>query len=116
MARFYGKVGFGETVAVAPGSDVYQDVVTEYSYFGDVLRNTRRSQEGQYLNNDLSVNNSISIVADAYARENFHKIRCVEFNSIWWTVPTVEVAHPRLILSLGEVYNGPTPVPAEDDS
>jgi len=74
--RFFGVVGYGHTVNTAPG--VYEEAITEKSYFGDVIRNTRKLTEGQVVNDDLSVDNSISIVADAYASENFFAIRyCV---------------------------------------
>jgi hypothetical protein len=106
MARFHGKVGYGGTVEESPG--VYVDEITERVYFGDVLRNTRQLSEGENLNKDLSVANTISIVADAYAREHFFDVRYVEWAGGFWTVSAVEVQAPRLVLSLGEVYSGPT--------
>jgi hypothetical protein len=106
MAKFHGDIGYGETVETAPG--VWQDSIVEYSYFGDVVRNTRRLQEGETLNNDLSVGNSISVVADAYANEHFFAIRYIKWAGALWTVSDVEVQSPRLLLRLGGVYNGPT--------
>lgn len=103
--RFYGKVGYGVTVETAPG--VWEDVITEFSYFGNVVRNTLTFQDGESVNNDLSVSNSISIVADAYANEHFFAIRYVEWGGSLWTVSSVEVQRPRLLLRLGGVYNGP---------
>lgn len=109
MARFNGKVGYGETVETAPG--VHEDQITERTYFGEVVRNTRRLREGEKVNDDLSVGNSISIVADAYASEHFFAIRYVEWAGSLWKVTEVEVQRPRLLLRLGGVYNGPTPAP-----
>jgi hypothetical protein len=105
--RFSGKVGYGVTVETAPGVHVNQ--MTEYTYFGDVLRNSLKFQSGESVNNDLSVSNSISIVADAYAREHFFAIRYVEWAGTKWSVVDIEQQSPRLILRLGGVYNGPTP-------
>ena len=105
MARFFGRVGYGETGETSPG--VWVDDIVERSYFGDVVRNARKSSEGENLNNDLSVQNSISIMADAYANDHFFAIRYVEWAGTLWTVSRVEVQSPRLILTLGEVYNGP---------
>lgn len=105
MAKFYGKIGYGETVESAPG--VWSDSIVEHSYYGDVVRNTRRLQEGENLNNDLSVGNSISIVADAYANNHFFAIRYIEWAGALWAVSDVEVQSPRLLLRLGGVYNGP---------
>lgn len=112
MAKFYGEIGYGETQEVAAG--VYEDVITEVKYYGDVIRNTRKLQEGENLNNDLSVGNSISVVADAYANEHFFAIRYIRWAGALWTVSTVEVQSPRLLLRLGGVYNGPTYSPPVD--
>jgi hypothetical protein len=105
MAKFRGVIGYGESVKTAPG--VFSETIVEYTYSGDIIRNSRGLQEGQYLNNDLSVGNSVSIVADAYAVEHFFAIRYVEWAGALWTVSDVEVQSPRLILRLGGVYNGP---------
>jgi hypothetical protein len=110
MARFFGRVGYGETVESAPG--VWTDEIVEYSYYGDVIRNARNLQDGENLNKDLSVQNSISIVADQYANEHFFAIRYVEWAGVLWTISSVEVQSPRLLLRIGEVYNGPTPAAA----
>lgn len=107
MAKFFGEIGYGETVETPSGSGVWVDNIVERSYFGDVVRNTRKLQEGEQLNNDISVNNSISIVADAYANEHFFAIRYIRWMGALWTVSDVEVQSPRLLLRLGGVYNGP---------
>ncbi len=88
MARFFGRIGYGESVETAPG--VWEDVIVERSYYGDVIRNARNLREGENLNFDLSVQNSIRIVADAYANEHFFNIRYVEWAGALWTVSSVE--------------------------
>jgi len=108
MARFYGDIGYGETVEDPPRSGVWVDRITEVAYYGDVIRNTRRLDESENLNSDISVGNSISVVADQYAIEHFVLIKYVRWAGVLWTVTSVEVRSPRLILSLGSVYNGPT--------
>lgn len=106
MARFFGKVGFGETEEVRPG--VWEDIITERSYFGDVVRNTRQVRENQESVIDtVLVQNSISIVADGYANEHIFAIKYVEWKGKPWEVDTVNVEAPRLLLRLGKVYNGP---------
>jgi hypothetical protein len=107
MARFYGRVGYGSSEESAPG--VWTDTIVERSYFGDVVRNTRHSSEGENLNSEITVRNSVSIVADDYATSHIQAIKYVEYSGTLWTVSDVEVQRPRLILRLGEVYNGPTP-------
>lgn len=109
MARFFGEVGYGATLETPTGSGIWVDTINEIAYFGDVIRNTRKMEPGEYLNDDLSVGNSISVVADQYAIDHFFKIKYVRWAGVLWTVTQVEVRGPRLILSLGSVYNGPTP-------
>lgn len=109
MARFYGAVGYAETIQHPPNSGVWVDLITEQNYMGDIVRNTRKLDGGEKLNNDISVGNSISIVASPYTIQNFFNIRYVRWMGVLWTVTNVEVKSPRLILSLGGVYNGPTP-------
>lgn len=104
MAKFYGKIGFIETQETSPG--VWTEAVVERNYYGDLLRNTRRLDSSEYLNDNLSISNQISIVADPYAYENFHSIKYAEFMNAKWKVSSVDVQYPRLILDLGGVYNG----------
>lgn len=106
MAKFFGVIGYATSVEKAPG--VWDNEIVEYSYYGDVVRNTRKLREGESVNNDLSVNNSISIVADAYANEHFFAIAYIKWAGTLWTVSDVEVQSPRLLLRLGGVYHGPT--------
>jgi len=109
MARFCGEVGYGVLEENPSDSGVWVDVITEVPYFGDVIRNTRKLEAGDGLNDNLSVNNSISIIANEYANQHFFEIKYVRWEGVLWTVTSVEVKAPRLILSLGSVYNGPTP-------
>jgi len=102
--RFFGTVGYVETVESAPG--VWTESSTERSYSGDVLRNTRRWQPGENLNDNVSINNSISIIADPYAYQNLEKIKFVEWMGVFWKVTNIDVQRPRLILTIGGVYNG----------
>lgn len=106
MAKFYGSVGYGEQVKTAPG--VVDEQIVVRKYYGDVVRNSRGLENADSVNYDISVGNSISIVADAYASEHFFAIRYVEWAGTLWTVADVEVRHPRLLLRLGGVYHGPT--------
>lgn len=107
MAKFYGKVGYGEQVETKPG--VWENVITERSYYGDIVRNTRNSQDTQFVNDDITVNNSISVVADAYAHNHIFAMKYIVWAGVYWTVQSVDVQAPRLILRLGGMYNGPRP-------
>lgn len=102
--KYYGTVGYADTVETSPG--VWEEVVTERKYTGDILRNRKSYQGGQNLNDNLNVNVSISIVADPYAIKHFHTIRYIEWQGARWQVTDVDVQYPRLELSIGGVYNG----------
>lgn len=104
MAKYYGAIGYAETVETSPG--VWEERITERSYYGDVIKNNRNLQNSEYLNDNINVSNQISIVADPYAIANFHAIRYAEFMGTKWKVPSVDVQTPRLLLSLGGLYNG----------
>lgn len=104
MAKFYGKIGYANTVETKPG--VYEEQIVERSYYGDLIRNTRRLQSADQVNDDINISNEISIVADPYATNNFHTMRYAIFMGTKWKISNVEVSYPRLILTLGGVYNG----------
>lgn len=104
MGKWVGKIGYAVTEETTPG--VWVEQITERTYYGDIIRNTRRLQTSDKLNDDINVSNEISIVADPFARDNFHAMRYIEFMGTRWKVSSVEVQYPRLILSLGGVYNG----------
>lgn len=106
MAKFYGPIGYAQQVETKPG--VWEEQIVEKFYRGDVLRNTRRLQSTDKVNDDINVGNEISIVADPFANGNFHSMRYVGFLGTRWKVSNVDVQYPRLILTLGGIYNGPT--------
>lgn len=112
MAKWFGKIGYAETVETDPG--IYVEKITEREYYGDVTRNTRNLQTSGSVNDNVNISNNISIVADPFANQNFHSMRYVEFMGALWKVSNVEVQHPRLILSVGGVYNGETPTTTDD--
>lgn len=106
MNKFYGPVGYIVDTETAP--DVHRNIPTEVNYYGDILKNTKRFVQGEDLNDDLTVSNIISIVADEFANNNFHAIRYIKWMGAYWKVTSVEVQRPRLILTIGGVYNGDT--------
>lgn len=97
-------IGYGITKETVPG--VWVDTIIEKEAYGDILKNSRQMDSSDKVNSDISINNRISIVADPYIQENFQFIKYVKFLGISWRVSSVEVEYPRLILTLGGVYNG----------
>ena len=104
MAKWYGVIGYAETVETKPG--IWEEQITERDYYGDLFRNSRRLQSTDKVNDDINISNQLSIVADPYAINNFYSMRYAEFSGAKWKITDVEVQCPRLILTLGGVWNG----------
>ena len=103
MAKFCGVIGYAITRELEPG--IYVEEIVENEYYGDVIRNTRRLREAAKVNDDINISNQISIVADPFANNNFHAMRYIMFMGAKWKIIEVEVQYPRLILSIGGLYN-----------
>lgn len=105
MAKYFGNVGYRETNETEPG--IWEEVITPRPYYGDVIKNYVRNVNNEFMSTNKTPEcaNSLSILADPYAFENFHNIVYAEFMGTKWTVSNVDVQYPRLILALGGVYN-----------
>lgn len=107
MAKFYGPIGYGITVETSPG--VWTDTIVERNYRGDVLQNYRKISSGESINDNIDVSNRLSIISDPFAMQHFHTIKYVKWMGAYWKVTTVDASQrPRLILTVGGVYNGET--------
>ena len=104
MPKFYGSIGYAISKETAPG--VWVEDIVEHYYSGDVYRNTRKLQSGNQVNDSIDISNEISILSDPFANENFHSMRYVTYMGAKWKVSSVEVRYPRLILTVGGLYNG----------
>lgn len=104
MAKFRGNIGYVKTEETLPG--VWTDVTSTRLYSGDVLRNSRKWQQGERINEDLNISNQISIVSDQFILDNLAFIKFVEFMGVRWCITDISIERPRLILTLGGIYNG----------
>lgn len=107
MAKFFGPIGYAETKETSPG--VWTEIITERNYYGDVVKNMSRVRDTEHLNDTTTVDNQLSIVADEFAYNNLYTIRYVKWMGVRWKISSIQVQRPRLLLSIGGVYNGPTP-------
>lgn len=109
MAKYYGAVGYAESVeGTGENEGIMEDIIVERKYYGDVLRNTRRWESGSDILDNLRINNQFSIVADAYAYDHFFAMKYIRWMGTCWVITNVEVQRPRLLITIGGVYNGPT--------
>lgn len=102
--KYFGKIGFAELVETAV--DVYEEKITEKEYFGDVVQNYRKIETNGEVNDEVTVTNKISILADPFANERINKMRYLVFAGVKWKINHVEIDYPRLILSIGGEYHG----------
>lgn len=102
--KFFGKIGFASEHETSLG--IHKMVPIEKEYFGDVIENTRRYETGSEINSDLKMQNQISIVADDYLHDHSDTIRYVVYRNTKWSVTSIKVSRPRIILTLGGVWNG----------
>lgn len=107
MAKYYGEIGFAETIETPEGSGIYRETLTKKNYYGDIDRYVRKLISKESVNDDVTADNIVSIVSDPYANEHFFAIRYAAWQGARWKVTSVEVKYPRLLLTLGGVYNGP---------
>lgn len=103
MAKYCGAVGFLETVETAEG--VWEEKIVEKMYKGDVVKNSRRWENASGTNDNLNINNTIQIIADAFAYSNVGAMRYVRWMGCCWKITNVEIERPRLILTIGGVWN-----------
>jgi predicted transposase YbfD/YdcC len=106
MAKFHGVIGYAIQVETVPG--VWEDQIIERNYRGDVLQNMNRWQSSEQVNDNFAIDNKLSIISDPFAYENFQHIKYIRWMGANWKVTKVEILRPRLILTTGGVYNGPT--------
>lgn len=105
MAKFYGKIGFAISQETSKG--VWTKSITPKIYKGDLLKDYINNKSTEYVNDDMVLNNTISIIADRFAMENYQSIVYVEWLGCKWKVTGVDASNfPRLVLSVGGVYNG----------
>lgn len=107
MAKFYGAIGYALQEETAPG--VWTDKIVEKNYRGDVVLDQRRWQQSEQVNDNLNLDNSVSIIADPYAYQNIGNIKYIVWNGVTWKIQSISINRPRIILQIGGIYNGKRP-------
>lgn len=105
MSKWFGKIGFSETVDI--GNGVWKNSIVEKKYYGDITKNyTNYQLQSDKVIDNIDISNELSIISNHYANENYSAIKYAEVMGTKWRVKKVELRYPRLILILGGVYNG----------
>lgn len=106
MARFSGIVGFSRTVEEPPNSGIWVEVAYDHPVFGDFVREGRRWEKSEQANDNLVINNYVSVVLDKFMKEHCQYVKWVEIEGSKWKVSSVEIEYPRIKLTLGGRWNG----------
>lgn len=107
MNKWFGVIGFAEEATETKPS-VYEEPIIEKQYYGEVKKNNRRYMLSDTVNGEITVSNQLSVISDPYIQNHFYSIRYATFCGVKWTVTNVDVEWPRLVLTLGGVWNGPS--------
>ena len=107
MAKWFGKIGYAITSETESG--VWEPTIVEKSYYGDLTSDRRKRQNSGEVNDNINLANVISIIADPFAIQNCSYMAYVEVMGTRWKISDIEVQYPRLILTVGGVYNGDSP-------
>ena len=112
MAKYKGLIGFVSNEEIEPG--IWEDVVTEKKHRGEILKNNQRFAVANTTSGELKITNQFSIVGTSYAFDHISDIRYLEWRGNRWVVDTVGIEYPRLVITIGGLYNGPKATTTDD--
>lgn len=101
--KFRGKLGFADHIETEPS--IFEETYIERAYRGDVFKRVVKTHSNDTINNNVSLNVRISIVADHYALTHSGSVVYAEYMGQKWTVEDIDVQPPRLIFNLGSLYH-----------
>lgn len=102
MAKYYGMIGFATQEETKPG--IQEDVIVERPYKGDVVRNGRRYDRSENINDNYTITNQFSIVSDAFLYSHIPALRYLEYMGSKFKIVSAELDRPRVTISVGGVY------------
>lgn len=104
MAKYFGKIGFEITSTDDYGTT--KTKIRELDYTGDIIGQTNRwESSSDKISDDLTVNGKISVVADSFLYNNIGAMKYVVWMGVKWKIRSIEPLRPRLILTVGGMYN-----------
>ena len=106
MNKWFGKIGFVMTVQDEVRPSKWIEKVVEKEFYGEVIKNYRRWEQGLSTNDDTNISNQISVLADGFAINNLQYMKYIEFSGAFWKINSIDIQAPRLILGIGGVWNG----------
>ena len=104
MAKCAGVVGY--VTQKEHESGVWLPETVERKMHGDVIRAASSFNANEKVNEDVILQQRISLVGDQYAYANFTGLKYVTYLGVKWKVLSIEVNRPRLVVTLGGIWNG----------
>ncbi len=104
MAKYAGLVCYVTQEEKVPG--VWTPLENPVLMKGDIIRQSSNYQDNGKINSDISLNHRVSLVGDAYAFDNYYNIKWIMLDGRKWEVTSVEIQRPRIIVSIGGLWNG----------
>lgn len=111
--RYSGKFGFAESTETAPG--VMEDVITERDYIGDVVQRTETLSVNDSVLPQYRTTTSVSVLSDGVLAETYKNLRYISYMGSNWSVSSAVFQFPRLVVYIGDIYNGPLPIVEDPD-
>lgn len=112
--KYFGNVGFAMSVERDPG--IFENTIQERPYYGDVIKNTRRWENGDKVNDDFRVNNQISIIVDSFCIAHASRMKYITWLGHKWKIESVDISFPRMIVTMGGLWNGSEPEAGPDEA
>lgn len=110
MAKYSGKLGLVYPDAeTAPGIWA-PEKVEEVSVKGDTLNLSKSySPSSQSINDDLTLSKRVSIIASSDLIADTASMRYLTYLGQRWKIVEIDFQRPRLIFTLGGIWNGRIP-------
>lgn len=109
MAKYSDNLGYVMPSVENPPGIWKPSEVTEKKARGDILNASVGLTSGDKLVDDITINNKLSIVMDPFINGNLERLKYVCMYGTRWEIKSISINRPRVILTIGGVYNGEIP-------
>jgi hypothetical protein len=103
MPKCSGVIGYALAGETQPG--VWTEGITEKKYYGDIVRDNRKVVDQGEINGSINISNNISVVSNKFMLDNMAFMRYISFANSKWKINSVDIKPPRIIITLGGLYN-----------